>query len=184
VIFVSPQFSKYQKKAIEFKDLAMELWEARKYDNGTVLYNQIVAPDASESIKSITKRSPVIQKVGREIKVYSEDDHKSRGTHKTLQLYEHLRAMIFALGNDVSIKPTKFWISFKRRSNFADVVIWKSKLTVYLNASWGELKDPKTVARNVTKLGHWGMGSYEITVATSAGLYDAMGLIRQSYERQ
>jgi hypothetical protein len=33
VIFISPQFTTYQRKAIEFKDLPIELWEVKKYSN-------------------------------------------------------------------------------------------------------------------------------------------------------
>ena len=33
IIFVSPNFTNYQRKAIEFKDLPIELWEIKKYAN-------------------------------------------------------------------------------------------------------------------------------------------------------
>ena len=50
VIFIAPQFTAYQRKAIEFKDLPIELWEVKKYSNNTILFNQIQAPEKSESI--------------------------------------------------------------------------------------------------------------------------------------
>ncbi len=79
VVFISLHFTKYQEKAIGFKDLPMELWEAHKYDNGGIVYNQLTAPDASESIKTITK-SKIALKIGTEIKVYTEDDHLKTGS--------------------------------------------------------------------------------------------------------
>ena len=45
VIFVSPRFTTYQKGAIEFRDLPIELWEFKKYENNTILYNQLKAPN-------------------------------------------------------------------------------------------------------------------------------------------
>ena len=38
VMFIAPQFTKYQQKAIEFKDLPIELWEISKYSNETILF--------------------------------------------------------------------------------------------------------------------------------------------------
>jgi hypothetical protein len=35
VIFISPSFTIYQRKAIEFKDLPIELWEVKQYSNNT-----------------------------------------------------------------------------------------------------------------------------------------------------
>jgi RecB family endonuclease NucS len=41
VIFVSPTFSKYQQQAMNFKDLPIELWEIRKYQNNLIQYNRL-----------------------------------------------------------------------------------------------------------------------------------------------
>ncbi|RLI79072.1 hypothetical protein DRP07_10455, partial [Archaeoglobales archaeon] len=75
VVFVSPQFTRYQRKAIEFKDLPIELWEVRKYENNTILFNQLKSPETSESITKISPKSSIVQRVSKEIKVYTEEDH-------------------------------------------------------------------------------------------------------------
>ncbi|HYJ02546.1 MAG TPA: hypothetical protein VEW92_10065 [Nitrososphaeraceae archaeon] len=36
IIFISPVFSTYQRKAIEFKDLPIELWEIKQYYNNII----------------------------------------------------------------------------------------------------------------------------------------------------
>ena len=56
VVFVSPQFTKYQKQAINFRDLPFELWEVSKFENGTLLFNQMKSPETSESITRISPR--------------------------------------------------------------------------------------------------------------------------------
>ena len=40
VLFLANSFTTYQQNAINFKDLPIELWEVKKYDNKTILYNQ------------------------------------------------------------------------------------------------------------------------------------------------
>jgi hypothetical protein len=65
VIFVSPQFTKYQKQVINFRDLPIELWEISKFANGTLLFNQLKSPETSASITKISQRSEIVQKVSR-----------------------------------------------------------------------------------------------------------------------
>ncbi len=53
VLFISPFFTTYQRKAIEFKDLPIELWEIKIFSNNTILINQIQSVDKRESINRI-----------------------------------------------------------------------------------------------------------------------------------
>jgi len=63
VIFVSPSFTTYQKEAINFKDLPIELWEIKRYNNNTVNYSQIQTSGAQESVKTISRQNNNIEKV-------------------------------------------------------------------------------------------------------------------------
>lgn len=72
LIFVSPNFTTYQRKAIEFKDLPIELWEVKLYSNNTILFNQIQSPEKSESITTISQGSEIVKQVSKEVKVYDE----------------------------------------------------------------------------------------------------------------
>jgi predicted transport protein len=47
-----------------------------------------------------------------------------------------------------------------------------------------ELDDPKGLAKNVTGIGRWGNGDVELGVASLDEVPYAIGLIRQSLERQ
>jgi len=61
VIFVSPQFTKYQKQAINFRDLPIELWEVSKFENGTLLFNQLKSPETSERARYKRSNHPYIK---------------------------------------------------------------------------------------------------------------------------
>jgi hypothetical protein len=41
IIFITPEFTKYQQQAIGFKDLGIQLWEVHKYSNGTLTFNEL-----------------------------------------------------------------------------------------------------------------------------------------------
>ena len=62
VLFVAPEFTKYQQYAIGFKNLGIQLWEVCKYTNGIVTFNQVQSAFSKESIATIIKRNPVAVK--------------------------------------------------------------------------------------------------------------------------
>jgi len=185
VIFVSPQFSKYQQKAMHFKDLAFELWEIKKYENKIISLNQLKSPETSESIDKVSQKSKIAQKVTKEVKVYTEEDHFKMGSEKTTELYQELKTTVLNLGNDIEIKPRKLYIGFKRGTNFMDVEMQKSKLKVFINLKSGELNDPQNKARDLTKpkIGHWGNGDYEVILSNSEEIPYLLTLVKQGYER-
>ena len=183
VIFVSPQFTTYQRKAIEFKDLPIELWEVKLYSNNTILFNQIQAPEKSESITKLSQKSEIVNKVSREVKTYDENYHFERSSNEIKSLYLELKDNIISIGSDITYKPTAKYIAFVRRSNFAAAILYKSSLLIVLNLKKGTLNDPQKIARDVSNVGHWGPGHYEIKLENSSNLGYVLSLIRQSYDK-
>jgi len=183
VLFVSPQFTKYQKQAINFRDLPIELWEISKFANGTLLFNQLKSPETSESITKVSPRSDIVQKVSREIKVYREEDHLNGLPGEIVELYQELKDRVLGLGENIEVRPRKKYVGFVASSNFVDVHPQKSQLKLWINMMKGELDDPKKVARDVSSIGHWGNGDYEVIVKSADDLYYLMSLIKQSYAK-
>ena len=183
VIFVSPQFTKYQKQAINFRDLPIELWEVSKFENGTLLFNQLKSPETSESITKISQRSDLVQKVSREIKVYTEEDHLSGLPNETIELYETLKERVLRLGDNIEVRPRKLYIGFVAGTNFVDIHPQRMQLKLWINLPKGELDDPKNMARDVSNVGHWGNGDYQVLVESSEKLDYLMTLIKQSYTK-
>jgi predicted transport protein len=182
VIFVSPSFTSYQKEAINFKDLPIELWEIKRYDNQTVSYHQIKSSGAQESVKTIGRQDAAIEKVTKEIKVYTEEEHVEKGTEATRELYDILKSAILNL-DELEVKPKKKYIAFVSGSNVVDIHIQKKALKVWLNLQQGDLDDPKEIARDVSSVGHWGNGDYEIVMRTDEEMEYILGLIKQSMKK-
>ena len=183
VIFVSPQFTKYQKQAINFRDLPIELWEVSKFENGTLLFNQLKSPETSESITKISPRSDIVQKVSREIRVYTEEDHLSGLPSEIVELYQELKEKVLGLGDSIEVRPRKKYVGFVAGTNFVDVHPQKLQLKLWLNLPKGELDDPKSIARDVSDVGHWGNGDYEVLVKSTDDLHYLMNLIKQSFAK-
>ena len=89
--------------------------------------------------------------------------------------------MILNIGDDISIKPLKFYIAFVRKSNFCDINIQKNQIKIWLNINRGKLEDSKKIARDVAEIGHHGNGDYEIAITSDSDIEYVVSLIRQSY---
>jgi predicted transport protein len=179
VIFVSPSFTTYQKEAINFKDLPIELWEIKRYNNNTVNYSQIQTSGAQESVKTISRQNNNIEKVTKEIKVYTEQEHLEKVTEETKELYERVKNAILNLDN-IEVKPKKFYIAFVADTKIVDIQIQKNSLKLWLNLKKGQLDDPKGISRDVSSVGHLGNGDYEIQIKTDEDIEYIMSLIKQS----
>ena len=66
-------------------------------------------------------------------------------------------------------------------TNFVDVRPQKSSLKLWINLAKGELDDPENLARDVSEVGHWGNGDYQVIVESSEKLDYLMKLIEQSF---
>ncbi|HBH23213.1 MAG TPA: hypothetical protein DDY13_07295 [Cytophagales bacterium] len=180
VIFISPQFTTYQKQSIEFKDLPFELWEIKKYSNDTILLNQHKS-NSQESVQTISKKDTEMEKISKEVRVYNEEYNLEKGSPETIEIYQSLKERILNLG-ELDISPTKFYVGFKlSKKVVTDIELQKKQLRVRINLKKGLLDDPKNLFEDVSEKGHWGLGDYEAKITIDSDLDYLMSLIKQSY---
>ncbi len=184
VAFVSTSFTENQIQATNFKDIAIELWEVKQYENETIIINAIKKSSASESIKPLTKNKETLKTVTEEIKVYTERDHLGKATDTIDELYEKFKSAVTNLADDIVIIPKKQYIAFyKEKKNYCGITILKNSLKIFINLKAGELDDPKQLAKDVSKIGHWGNGDYQIQVEDDNDLEYIMSLIKQAIQK-
>jgi len=182
VIFISPSFTTFQLEAINFKDLPIELWEVRRYSNNTVRFDQHKPAATIASIKTVSRKSEVVEVISREVKTYTEEVHLKVADPNIADLYTRYKELVLAISPELSVKPMKQYIAFRAKTNITDVVILKKSLKVFINLPKGKLEDPKKLARDVSEVGHWGNGDYQIQISTDDELEYIISLVRQSYK--
>ena len=182
VIFISPSFTTFQLEAINFKDLPIELWEAKRYSNNTVRFDQHKPSSTTASIKTVSKKSEVVEAISREVKTYSEEGHLKVAEPNIVELYNRFKELVLAISPELSIKPMKQYIAFRSKTNITDVVILKKSLKIFVNLPKGKLEDPKKLARDVSEVGHWGNGDYQIQISLDDELEYIVSLVRLSYK--
>jgi len=182
VIFVSPSFTDFQKQASNFKDLPIELWEIKRYEGDTVVVNPVKKSKAAPTIKTIQSAgNSELEKVAKEVKVYTEEGHLESKSEDIHELYEAFKQAIFNLDSNIDIKPKKMEIGFTKEGKiFTDICVLKSSLKIWINLKRGFLDDPKELARDVSSVGHWGNGDYEIIVSDTKNIEYIMSLVKQA----
>ena len=98
VIFVANAFNAYQRNAIDFKDLPIELRETKQFGTDTIIYNQIKAKNVTASVKTLTKNADSeVNKVMKEIKVSTVEDFLSKETQERKDLYNEFEERLLSL---------------------------------------------------------------------------------------
>lgn len=181
IIFVAPAFTEYQKQSTNFKDLPIELWEIKKFENNLISINPVKKSKSAPTISNVQKnKNSKLAKVTREIVVYDEAYHLKDHCDDVLELYDSFKNAILTLSPDLEITPQKLYIAFKRgKNNIVSIHLQNKSLKMWINAKKGFLDDPKNITKDVSQLGHWGTGDYEIIVSDSKYLEYIMSLIKQ-----
>lgn len=180
VMFVSNAFTDFQKQSTNFKDLSIELWEVKRFDGDIIVINPIKKSASAPSIKPIAEQNKQLEKVSKEIKTFTEEEHIARVPEDIAELYNAFKTAILNLNPDIEIQAKKDYIAFKKGTNIIDITLLKRYLKMWINLKKGSLDDPKNLMRDVSEIGHWGNGDYEIIVENDFDLEYIMSLVKQA----
>ena len=185
VMFISPSYTTYQLKSVEFSDIAFELWKVVKYLNGTVLFDKINNTNTSASIKQVTNTDTKKEKVNNEIKKYTEEDTLKGKSNDIKSLYGNLKEFIISNYDDIEIKHLKLYFVFKVNNKIiASVQLLSNNLKIWINLKETSPNDPENKLRDVSNIGHYGVGDYELRIKSEDDFYYFDKLFKQSYNEK
>ena len=101
-----------------------------------------------------------------------------------LELFQQLRGRILNLDVSVSEQITKHYIAYKLRTIFVSIVPQAKRILLSLNLPFPDITDPRGWCRDVTNVGHFGVGDVEVGISSADELDYIVFLIRQAFDRQ
>ena len=175
LLCIASEFTKYDEYAVQQINRNIELIRYRKFDNEILLFELVNSTSAEVSPKSKTRGT------GRQTTVLDLLDKMGK---KEKDLYETLKAFISALGDDVQEKTTKFYIAYKRLSNFACFEFHPSneEIVIFLKLNPKVIQMEEGFSRDVSNIGHYGTGNLEIKINSDDDVVKAQPLIMRAYE--
>lgn len=185
VMFISPSYTTYQLKSVEFSDIAFELWKVSKYSNDTVLFDKVNNTDTSASIKQVTNSDKTKQKVNKEIKKYTEADTLNGKSDDIVSLYENLKEYLLSQYDDIEIVHLKYYLVFKVNNKIiASLSVLAKSLKTWINLKDSDISDPDNRIRDVSNIGHHGVGDYEFNITSEDDFFYFNRLFKQSYDEK
>lgn len=182
VIFISPEFTNYQKNAINFKDLPFYLYEVDYYSGDIIDYSPIKPYQTSASVTHFIK-DPNIQKVAKEIKVYTIDDLIKPEWAETRELFEELDKSMRRTDIETRIKFTKYYIAYmsKHGRNYVEIVPRAKGLKIYFRFPFDYLKSILKLG-DCSKIGHWTNGNSFTNILTNDQIPEIIRLGKESFK--
>jgi len=181
LICIAGDFGKYDEHAVKQMNRNISLIRYRKFESDLLLLEQLTTASAKGAAVStiLTGNGTAVGKPN--YKTIAEQ--MAEAPQPLLDLYQLLSDYMLALGDDVELKTTAYYIAFRRIKNFASLEFRNQakKLLVFVKVN------PETVAlepgftRDVRGIGHFGTGDLEITIQDSAAFEKAKPLLDQSY---
>ena len=201
LICVATDFSRYDRHAVEEIGKAIDLIAYRDF-GGDLMSLTLVHSNATESTTSAARRTSTPRPATADDTAAEEadkgdvsSDEEARTHPGVLERYAEadpaLRELFDAvvehcdtLGEDVSKKTLKHYVSFRRLRRFISINLYPSSRQLIIHMK----VDPDTVelregfTRDVSTLGHVGIGNLEVRVTDPGQLEDVYALAQLAYE--
>lgn len=118
-------------------------------------------------------------------KDYGEDHHIHGKPQEVVELFRTLDKFCRELApSAVQKKFLKHYVRYSHGSSiFCCVHLLKSRLRVWLKLRFSELGSPPDYVRDVSGIGHWGVGDVEVSIDSLERFRHAKEFIRESFER-
>jgi predicted transport protein len=202
LICIAADFNKYDEHAVQQINRNIELMRYRYFGNDLLLLELVNAQSATKgkngdatlraaqgSHKAQTTDLPVDVAPTTSKRTSTDKSQAERiaeASPELTALFDDICAYTDLLGDEVQRKDLKLYTAFKRIKNFVSIVIMSGmkdpKLQIYLKLP-GELAANNEFSRDVSNIGHWGTGDFELNVRQASELTKVKELIAQSYER-
>jgi predicted transport protein len=178
LVCIAGDFTRYDEHAVSQIGRNIELYRYRWYDDG------FIALELVNSKAGMVEAGPAAGGPKAKQTYKTVSDYLGQAGPELRSLYESLDAFLVALGDDVSMKTTRYYLAYRRIKNFACVEVHAhaGELLVFLKVNPDEVDLEEGFVRDVREIGHFGTGDLELRIDSLEDLERAKPLIEKSYD--
>ena len=181
LICIAGDYTKYDSYAVDQMNRNIELIRYKKFSD-LLLFELVNATAQAEVDKTTNKKSKGNAKGKTKYKTVAEfyegcsDDLKNR--------FEELSQFVFNLGDGIQLKKLRWYFAFKKIRTFAsfDFQPAGNIIQMWVHADLSKVKFETGFTRDVSKIGHHGIGNLEVRIKSAEDLEKAKQHILNSYE--
>lgn len=186
VICITPNYKKYDLRAVQRIGENIELWKYRYYEDGSLYFDLIYRnPVSKQRLVENSEESCILEKKSESDKIkeeYSVSSFISKLNKSKLNLFHEIQDFITGLDDSVEEVPKKFYIAYKTTQNLVCLETHKNKVVLYLKLIPSSLPNLSIICRDVTKIGHFGTGNLEVTISKEEDIEIAKKYITMAFE--
>jgi len=191
VICLAPEYKKYDLHAVQVMGANIELWQYKTYDNGILNIEEVYKRTTSTSNQDsddISNKNPVMVEAGkkaaltRKTATYTLEEHLDNLDENILELFNAIRDYIVTIDSSIEETPKKNYIAYKTSQNFVCLQTYKKKLTLFLKLDANEINPMPNQGRDVSKIGHFGTGDFELIIKDLADFEETKHFINEAYK--
>jgi predicted transport protein len=177
MICIAGDYTKYDSYAVEQINRNIELYRYKKFDD--LLLFELVNSASDTQPNKPAKSSASKQKYSTVSELLDKADQH------TQDLYVMIKEFIMNLGENIQFKELLYYYAFLKIKTFASVEIrpQKSQVIVYVKLDSNLVNFEKGFTRDVSNIGHLGVGNIEIKINNEEDFEKAKSLILKSYEQ-
>jgi predicted transport protein len=191
VICLAPEYKKYDLHAVQVMGANIELWQYKTYDNGILNIEEVYKRTNSttnQDTEDLNGKNPVMVEAGkkaaltRKSATYTLEEHFENLDENILELFNAVRDYIVTIDSSIEEKPKKTYIAYKTSQNFACLQTYKKKLTLFLKLDANEVNPMPKQGRDVSEIGHFGTGNFELIIKDLVDFEQTKHLINEAYK--
>ena len=178
VVCLAQQFKKYDLHAVNQMPANLELWQYRLFDEKIFFLEQINSETQPDPKKPVERLSVSTKKTA-----YTLENHFKKKPPQIVSLFKNVQEYILSLGEKVEEVPKMLYIGYKTLQLFACVTIRTRDLKIWLKLDYKTVHPKTKIARDVSNIGHHGIGDFELTVKNETELEEAKKYIEMSFRK-
>jgi len=191
VICLAPEYKKYDLHAVQVMGANIELWQYKIYDNGILNIEEVYKRTTSTSNQDtvdLNGKNPIMVEAGkkaaltRKTATYTLEEHFENLDENIIELFNSIRDYIVTIDSSIEETPKKNYIAYKTSQNFTCLQTYKKKLTLYLKLNASEINPMPKQGRDVSEIGHFGTGDFELTIKDLSDFEETKYLINEAYK--
>ena len=190
VICIAPNYRKYDLHAVRVMGANIELWTYRLFENGVLYIEEILQKSDSGVVGTgAVGKNPVMVAAGKKATAtratgsYTFDQHLDGRPDSMRQLAVSINDFIAGLDPAIEVAPKKFYVAYKTSQNIVCMEVKQQRVILYLKLDPKSTRGPKGISRDVTDVGHYGTGDFEISIKGPADFETAKPFIQMAYDR-
>jgi predicted transport protein len=189
VICLAPEYKKYDLHAVQVMGANIELWQYKIYENDILSIDEVYRRTAATTQQDITEstlKNPVMVEAGRKAAItrktatYTIEQHTESLNTAMLELFNEIRDFIIELDSSIEETPKKHYVAYKTSQNFVCLQTYKNKITLYLKLNPAEIKPMPKQGRDMTNIGHFGTGDFELNIKDSKDFEETKYLVSEA----